>query len=123
MKRTIVILLFMLISVFTTQAFAGEADIVDAVAYKDRNNTWRFDVTVAHADAGWEHYADRWEVMGPDGTVLATRVIYHPHVTEQPFTRSLENVHVPDDVKVVRLRVRDSIHGYGGKEFEIELRR
>ncbi len=123
MKRTIVTSLLIPFVVFAAKALAGEADIVDAVVYKDRNNTWRFDVTVAHADVGWEHYADRWEVLAPDGTVLATRVIYHPHVTEQPFTRSLVNVHIPDDVKVVRVRARDSIHGYGGKEIKLELRR
>ena len=37
---------------------------------------------------GWEHYANKWDVVGPDDTILGTRVLLHPHVNEQPFTRS-----------------------------------
>ena len=43
-------------------------------------------VTVQHADTGWDHYADAWEVLAPDGTVLGTRTLLHPHTDEQPFT-------------------------------------
>ena len=68
---------------------AGEADVVAAEAARTGGDTFRFDVTVRHADEGWDHYADKWEVVGADGTVYATRTLYHPHVGEQPFTRSL----------------------------------
>ncbi len=46
-------------------------------------------VTLSHGDTGWDHYADGWQVIGADDTVLGTRVLHHPHVNEQPFTRSL----------------------------------
>ncbi len=46
-----------------------------------------FDVTLSHPDTGWDHYADGWRVELADGTVLGTRVLAHPHETEQPFTR------------------------------------
>ena len=37
---------------------AGEADVV-GVAFAERApGVYRFDVTVRHADSGWEHYAD-----------------------------------------------------------------
>jgi hypothetical protein len=49
------------------------------------SGVYRFSVTVRHADEGWDHYADRWEVLTSDGTLLATRTLYHPHVNEQPF--------------------------------------
>lgn len=49
----------------------------------------RISVTLAHPDTGWDHYADGWQVSTPDGTELGVRVLHHPHVTEQPFTRSL----------------------------------
>lgn len=123
MKNTVAAFSLSLIFLFTSAAFSGEADVVDAVAYQDHDGTWRFDVTVAHADTGWEHYADKWEVLGPDGAILATRLVYHPHVAEQPFTRSLVDVRIPEDVGVVRLRAHDSVHKYGGQEFEVELRR
>ena len=102
-------------------AAAGEADVVDAVATQEAAGTWRFEVTVAHADEGWDHYADQWEVLAPDGTVLGTRVLLHPHVEEQPFTRSLSGVAIPDSVTTVTVRARDSVHGYGGATVTVEL--
>ena len=104
-------------------AFAGEADIVDVKIRQIDKNTFSFDVTVRHADAGWEHYADKWDVMAPDGTLLGTRTLYHPHVDEQPFTRSLSGVKIPDSIKEVTLRAHDSVHGYGGKTVTVEVPR
>lgn len=46
-------------------------------------------VTLAHPDTGWDHYADGWRIETEDGTVVGTRELLHPHVEEQPFTRSL----------------------------------
>ena len=102
-------------------AFAGEADVVAVEATRQGDGTWRFDVTVQHADTGWDHYADRWDVVAPDGTVLDTRVLLHPHVTEQPFTRSLAGVTIPEDVRQVTIRAHDSVHGYGGVEMTLDL--
>jgi len=104
-----------------TTAAAGEADVVNAVATQEAAGTWRFDVTVAHADEGWDHYADQWEVLAPDGTVLGTRVLFHPHVEEQPFTRSLSGIVIPASVTTVTVRARDSVHGYGGATVSLEL--
>jgi hypothetical protein len=101
-------------------ASAGEADVVSATAERT-GVSWRFTVTVQHADEGWEHYADSWEVLDPNGEVLAVRVLLHPHVTEQPFTRSLDDVFIPDNVSEVSLRARDSVHGYGGATIKLTL--
>ena len=102
-------------------AIAGEADVVAAEATRQGDGTWRFDVTVRHADTGWDHYADRWDVVAPDGTVLDTRVLLHPHVAEQPFTRSLAGVSIPEDVRQVTIRAHESVHGYGGIEMTLDL--
>lgn len=105
----------------TFAALAGEADVVSAEATKQDSGRYTFDVTVRHADEGWDHYADAWEVLSLDGTVLATRTLYHPHVSEQPFTRSLSGVAVPEGTKEVILRAHDKVHGYGGREFRLKL--
>ena len=102
---------------------AGEADVVGVEVSRSPDGTYAFDVTVRHADEGWEHYADRWEVLAPDGTVLGTRTLLHPHVTEQPFTRSLDGVEVPDDVDEDTVRAHDSDHGLGGAEATVALPR
>lgn len=104
-------------------AGAGEADVVAVEAVEESAGTWRFEVTVAHADEGWDHYADKWEVLAPDGRVLGTRVLLHPHVGEQPFTRSLGGVAIPQEIPQVTVRAHDSVHGYGGAETTVELAR
>jgi hypothetical protein len=96
-------------------AYAGEADIVAVRVRMTGTDTFSFDVTVRHADEGWKHYADKWDVVAPDGTVLGTRTLYHPHVDEQPFTRSLSGVKISDSIKEVTVRGHDSVHQYGGK--------
>ena len=101
---------------------AGEADVVAAEAVRT-GATWRFSATVAHADTGWDHYADAWRVVAPDGTVLGVRELLHPHVDEQPFTRSLSGVSIPEDIGRVRVEAHDNVHGWGGASVEIVLPR
>jgi len=100
---------------------AGEVDVVDAKARSGGDGSYRFSVTLRHDDTGWEHYADRWDVLAPDGTVLGTRILAHPHVDEQPFTRSLSGVAVPSGVREVIIRGGDLVHGYGGAELRLTL--
>jgi hypothetical protein len=102
-------------------AVAGEADVVDARVTRQSDGTYSFEVSVRHDDTGWDHYADAWQVVGPDGTVLATRVLLHPHETEQPFTRSLVGAAIPEGIRAVTLRAHDKVHGYGGITVEVEL--
>ena len=102
-------------------AIAGDVSIVDATANKTGNNQYSFSVTLKHADTGWDHYANEWQVLSPDGKVLGTRTLYHPHVDEQPFTRSLSGVAIPADIKEVMIRARDSKHGYNKQEFRLKL--
>lgn len=104
-------------------AQAGEADVVAAEAARESDGTWRFRVTVRHADEGWDHYADRWQVETPEGRVLGTRVLLHPHEAEQPFSRALGGVVVPEGVTEVIVRAHDSVHGDGGKTYRLKLPR
>jgi len=63
----------------------------------------------------------RPEVLSSGGEILATRVLAHPHDDEQPFTRSLTNVSIPDDLSEVIVRAHDLKHEYGGKELVVQL--
>jgi hypothetical protein len=100
---------------------AGEADVIAAKATNAGGNTWQVSATVEHADEGWEHYANSFEVLGPDSVVLETRVLFHPHVNEQPFTRSV-SVTVPEGVTQITVRATDLVHGHGGAETTVELK-
>lgn len=104
-----------------TPLIAGEVDVTKVTIHQESAGKYQFDVTLRHDDTGWKHYADRWEILGPKGTVLATRVLFHPHVDEQPFTRSLSGVSIAPDIREVTIRGHDLVHGYGGKEQTITI--
>ena len=100
--------------------FAGEADVIKVEVDKS-GSTYSFSVTVKHADESWQHYANKWDVVSLEGQVFATRILHHPHVNEQPFTRSLSGVAVDSGIDSVIIRAHDLVHGYGGKEMVVEL--
>ncbi|MEO1103678.1 MAG: hypothetical protein AAFW98_08125 [Pseudomonadota bacterium] len=105
-----------------TAAWAGEATVEAVTARQASDGTWRFDVTVRHADTGWDHYANAFTIETTDGAALGTRTLHHPHVEEHPFTRSLSGVSIPDGVSVVLVRAVDSVHG-PGEAVEVTLPR
>lgn len=115
MKNTIAYSLLLLSTAIT----ANEADVINVKTKCYDECT--FFVTVKHQDKGWDHFADRWQVLTLDGDVIATRTLLHPHVNEQPFMRSLSHVKIPDGVKKVMVRAHDSVHGYGGKTMNVEI--
>lgn len=122
MSKYIVGLLITILLSYSSTAVAGQARVID-VSVTNNNGSFRFDVTLEHADSGWDHYADGWEVVSPAGDVLGKRVLAHPHVNEQPFTRSLSGVQIPQDVNKVSIRAHDSVHGYNKEMFEVDLGR
>jgi hypothetical protein len=100
------------------------AQVVQVRAVQQEGSLWRFDVTVRHNDEDWEHYADRWQVIDPsDGSILGERVLAHPHVHEQPFTRGQNGIEIPRELTVVRVRAACNVHGFGGKEITVDLSR
>ena len=106
----------------------GNADVLWVRAVQAADGTWTFHVTVSHPDTGWEDYADGWDVVIPDGQVLKTdldskftRTLLHPHVEEQPFTRSQSGITIPEGVTRVRVRAHDLVAGFGGREVVVDL--
>lgn len=93
-------------------AFAG-SPVVEKATANCKGQTCSFSVTISHGDTGWDHYADGWGVYLEDGTELGYRVLHHPHVNEQPFTRSLSGVQIPNGVDTVVIVPRDSVHELG----------
>jgi len=91
----------------TALPVVADAPVVENVTY----NGTRFDVTLSHGDTGWEDYADGWRVELADGTILGTRILVHPHVNEQPFTRS-DTIAVPAGVTQVFIRASDLVGGW-----------
>lgn len=96
---------------------------VREVSIHESGAAFRFSVTVEHNDDGWDYYADGWVIVNPeDGTVYGERVLAHPHDNEQPFTRSLSGVSIPQDVDEVLVVARNNVLGFGGCGRLVSLR-
>ncbi|MGD8576515.1 MAG: hypothetical protein PVG13_05475 [Thiohalophilus sp.] len=118
MKGMLIIAMLML----ATLARAGDVEIVQVELYQ-QSPDWRASVTLRHADTGWDHYADGWQVVTPDGKVLGHRTLYHPHVDEQPFTRSLSGINIPQGLNQVIVEAHDKVHGWSPQRVTIDLTR
>ena len=119
MKRIFETLIIITVLLTGGQAFGGEVKIVNVEVSCSSSCT--FSVTLKHGDEGWEHYANQWDVMTMDGKLLKSRVLYHPHVDEQPFTRSLSGVKIPPETTEVRIRAKDLKHGYSSNEYTVKI--
>lgn len=112
----------------TTESTAANADVLFVSATETAVGLWTFSVEVAHPDTGWDDYADGWDVVLPDGTVAKanendpfTRLLLHPHETEQPFTRSQSNIPIPPEITSVTVRAHDLVAGFGGQVVMVDL--
>ncbi len=105
---------------FATSVGAGDVEIVMAVLSK-QGDQWVCETTLRHDDRGWDHYADAWRVVTSTGKILGTRTLYHPHVDEQPFTRSLRDITIPADAKIVFIEAHDKVHGWSSKRVKVDL--
>ena len=119
MKRLSGILTVVIGLIVTGMAYGGEVKIVNVKVSCSGSCT--FSVTLKHADEGWQHYANQWDVMTMDGKLLKSRVLYHPHVDEQPFTRSLSGVEIPAGTARVKIRAKDLKHGYSSDEYIVQI--
>jgi len=98
-----------------TTAVVADPPVIETVTPAQNGDTWRFDVTLSHLDTGWEHYADGWRVLDEDGMELGLRVLHHPHVNEQPFTRSLGSVVIPVGTGSVQIEARCLVDGWSSR--------
>jgi hypothetical protein len=117
MKKVLPAVSMLCISAFSV---AGEVTL-ESARFTQREAGWKVDVTLRHADTGWDHYANEWRIVDGKGTVLGRRVLAHPHVDEQPFTRSLFFAKIPPQVSVVFIEASDSVHGWSPDRLRVDL--
>ena len=99
---------------------ASDVEIVNVVLTKN-SGSWRADVTLNHADTGWKHYADAWRLVDEKGNEISKRTLYHPHVNEQPFTRSLSNINIPKGSKIIFIEAHDLNRGWSPGKVKVDL--
>ena len=108
------------VSTFSVAVNSSEVDIINVVLTQ-QSGTWRADVTLNHGDTGWEHYADGWRLVDEQGNVLGNRVLHHPHVNEQPFTRSLGGINIPENTKTIFVEAHDLNRGWSKNRVKVDM--
>lgn len=117
MMKSYLVGMSLVVGLAANVAFGNDVQIKNVDIQKSAEETYRISVTLKHNDEGWDHYANEWQVIAPDGTVLGTRILAHPHVDEQPFTRSLGNVKISTGIEKIEIRAKDSIHGWAEESY------
>lgn len=96
----------------------GGADMFPDVTKVDvtgESGSLSFAVTMTSPYDTAERYADSMRVRAVDGDkVFGERKLDHDHATEQPFTRSIDGVDIPDGVTEVVVEGHDQVSGWGG---------
>lgn len=82
---------------------------------------FNFDATISSPYDTPSRYADGFHVSTMEGKVLGERTLWHDHQSEQPFTRDLYGVKIPEGITKVVVQARDQKYGYGGKVVEVKL--
>ena len=92
------------------------ANVISVTVIGEANN-YQFSVGLTSPDIGCDQYADWWEVLSEDGSLLYRRILTHSHVNEQPFVRSGGPVPIVAN-EVVYIRGHMNTGGYGGAIFK-----
>ncbi|MEM8776623.1 MAG: hypothetical protein AAGF53_16430 [Pseudomonadota bacterium] len=108
------------VALILSPAYADEPEVI-GVEVEKVGMLWNISVTLSHPDTGWDHYADGWEVLDSNGQSIGFRKLSHPHVNEQPFTRSLTGVFIPDGTREIFVVPRCSEHGWNANPVSVKL--
>lgn len=114
------LLLLPMLAFLAAPAYADPAKVKNVIVTKNGSG-YTFDVTVSHGDTGWDDYVDAWRIRDTAGNVLGQRSLSHPHVNEQPFTRSLSGVKVPEGATSVIVEAHDTVTGWAPQGKTVQL--
>lgn len=120
MKKTILLISALLLatSKITT---ANEVKIIQANLIYQNHGQYLINVKLQHQDTGWDHYADEWRIVDAQGNILGSRVLLHPHIDEQPFTRALSNVKLDQNLTTIFIEAHDKKHGWSKQKLKLDL--
>ncbi len=93
-------------------SMAKESARITGVTWSGSAGNYTFSVTIESPDTGCDQYADWWEVITADGTLVYRRILGHSHVDEQPFTRSGGTADIEESTEII-VRAHMNNLGYG----------
>lgn len=117
----ITLIISTLLLTFNQVAKANEVEILTAALFHQSQDEYLVNVKLKHQDTGGDHYADAWRIIDDQGNILGNRILLHPHVGEQPFTRALSNVKLDDNLTHIYIEAHDNHHGWAKQKLEIDL--
>lgn len=117
----VVVSLVILSSPVHSQSEQRFPDVVSVKVEVGGSGVFNFEVTVSSPYDTPARYADGFRVATIEGELLGERKLMHDHQTEQPFTRELYSVKIPEGIKKVVVQARDQQYGYGGKTVAVML--
>lgn len=104
-------------------AASGEQfpDVESAEISGDAGGPYSFAVTMSSPYDTPDRYADSMRVRSADGDVFGERPLTHDHAGEQPFTRDISDVSIPDGVTEVVVEGHDRESGWGGDTVTVAI--
>lgn len=94
-------------------ALAGKPVPIGAKVVYLGQDRYQFEANIVHRDDTWQHFVDRWEVIGKGGKVIATDYFYYPRIGENIVWHVLRGIRVAPGTTYVIYRLHDSKDGYG----------
>jgi len=107
---------------FSASVSAGKPLVEAVVAECNQQRICKFEVTIRHADEGWAHFVNGFEIFSLQGERLAHEAFAGPHMREQSFTRTLRKVSIPPAVDTVIIRAHDIKHGESDRKYVMKLK-
>lgn len=114
------LLLALALSFAAPSAAGSDPATIVAAEARATGADWTVSVTLRHGDTGRADYADGWRIVTEEGAVLATRALAHPHVSEQPFTRSLSGLDLPTGTPLF-IESSTNVTGWSGARHPLAL--
>lgn len=104
----------------TFPAMADNVQVKNVLLVKV-GDIWHAEVTLFHKDSGFAHYVYQFRIVTEKGDILASRLLYYPHVRQQTFTRALDNIRIPESVNTVYVEAYDKVHGWSPERIKVDL--